>query len=85
MFLEETAATVCRVDSEERDIIFSEISMDIFQTTRRHFPDLPEVAALRISDLNNNIEVLMKMCGNYRRRRSVYMTVIMLLCNVCDL
>jgi len=82
MFLEETSAAICRVDSEERDIIFSEISVDIFQTTRRHFQDLPEVAALRISYLNNNIEFLRKMCGNYRRRRGLYMNVI---CNVCDL
>jgi hypothetical protein len=82
MFLEETAAIICRVDSEERYIIFSEISMDVFQTTRLHFPDLPEFAALRISVLNNNIEFLKKICGNYRRRPGVCMNVI---CNVCDL
>jgi hypothetical protein len=75
-------AAICRVDSEERDNIFSEISINILQTTRRHFPEEPEVAAIRISDLNKNVEVLRSMYGNYRRRRPVYTNVIR---DVCDL
>jgi hypothetical protein len=80
--LEETAAAICRVDSEERGNTFSEISINIFQITLRHFLEEPEVAAVRISDLKNNIKVLRNTCGNYRRRQAVYLNVI---CNVCDL
>jgi hypothetical protein len=80
--LEETAVAIYRVDSEERGNTFSKISINIFQITRRHFPEEAELVAVRISDLKNNIEVLRNICGNYRRRRDVYMNVIR---NVCDL